>query len=134
MDGIVDLRELLASLSPGLSAGEYAFCRVAGALGDHAALDPVVSVRESEGLTLVLPVAVAVRESLSYTGVYRRITLAVHSSLQAVGLTATVASALAAHEIPANVVAGYHHDHIFVPGDQAEQALEILQGLAGDGR
>jgi hypothetical protein len=54
----------------------------------------------------------------------------VHSSLQAVGLTAAVASELAAHNISANVIAGTHHDHVFVPSSDANRALELLKSMS----
>ena len=59
----------------------------------------------------------------------RRIVLTVHSALDGVGLTAAVASALAAEQIPCNVVAAFHHDHVFVPADMAKRALAILEAL-----
>jgi hypothetical protein len=54
------------------------------------------------------------------------ITLNVHSSLEAIGLTAAVAGRLALHGISANVVAAYYHDHIFVPTADAERAVVVL--------
>jgi len=62
----------------------------------------------------------------------RRITLRVNSALDGVGLTAAVSAALARKGIPANVVAAYHHDHVFVPAAQAEAALEVLRSLAAE--
>lgn len=62
---------------------------------------------------------------------FKRITLSVYSSLEAVGLTAAVASALAKERISANVIAAYHHDHVFVPADKANQAVQILTKLRG---
>jgi hypothetical protein len=53
----------------------------------------------------------------------------VHSSLEAVGLTAAVAGALTAAGISANVVAAFHHDHVFVPADRAEAAMAQLDLL-----
>ena len=63
----------------------------------------------------------------SPTSRYSAKSLMIHSSLDAVGLTAAVASRLADHGISANVVAGYYHDHIFVPVEAAEQALGALK-------
>jgi len=60
----------------------------------------------------------------------RQITLTVHSSLEAVGLTAAFATELTRHGISANVVAGYYHDHIFVGAGDAERAVAALQGLS----
>ena len=69
--------------------------------------------------------------NLDYRGVFYCITLNVHSSLEAVGLTAAIATRLAQHNISANVVAGFFHDHIFVPENDAEQALTALQTVSG---
>jgi hypothetical protein len=58
----------------------------------------------------------------------------VASDLDAVGLTAVVATALAGQGIPANVVAGFHHDHVFVPVDRGAAAMRVLAALSEDGR
>lgn len=86
--------------------------------------------REVEGLTLILPRAEAERAGYTFDGVFCCITLAVESSLHAVGLTAAVAGALAREGIAANVVAAFHHDHVFVPVDQAATAMETLRHLS----
>jgi len=80
-------------------------------------------------LTLILPVEVAQQARLQFESRFRQITLTVHSSLAAVGLTAAVATKLASHDISANVVAAYYHDHIFVPAEKAESALLALKEL-----
>ena len=61
---------------------------------------------------------------------WARITLGVQSSLAAIGLTARVAEALAARGISANMVAAFHHDHVFVPWERREEALALLRGLS----
>ncbi len=132
MTGETDLATLLASMQPRLLDDEYVFCTIAGAeYGDHAELTPLASYRESEGLTLVLTKAAADSAGLAYEGAFRGITLMVHSSLEAVGLTAAVAGKLAERGISANVIAAYYHDHIFVQADKAGAAVEALQELAG---
>lgn len=130
MAGIVELEKLLASMQPEMVAGEYVFCTVAGRLVQYAELDPLATFQEGEGLTLILDKAVAEREEMGFEGVYKQITLRVHSSLDAVGLTAAVSSKLAKHGISANVVAAYYHDHIFVQRDRAEAALSALRELS----
>lgn len=127
MPGEIDLEKLLALLQPKLLSGSYVFCSVAGAkYGDLAELNPVASYQEEEGLSLVLEQQAADQAGLDYSFVCKGITLSVHSSLEAVGFTAAVANKLASCGISANVVAGYFHDHVFVPADKAEMAMSVL--------
>lgn len=131
MSGETDLGRLLATMSPEPMPGEYVFCTFPDAsYGDHAELEPVAAIAEHEGLTLVVPKANADRHGLAYESVFAGITLAVHSSLEAVGLTAVFSACLTRHGISANVVAGYHHDHLFVQADRAEQAMAALKELS----
>ena len=92
-------------------------------------MEPIAAVTEREGLTLVIPKSKADESGISYESVFRCITLTVHSSLDAVGLTAAFSSKLAEHGISANVVAGYFHDHIFVQRELAEKAIEAIGEL-----
>ena len=109
---------------------EYVFCSISNACyGDLKDLKPLASFREVEGLTLVVPKVHADEHGLSYESVFRCITLTVHSSLDAVGLTAAISTKLAEHGISANVVAAYSHDHIFVPAERSEQAMVALSEL-----
>ena len=126
MTGIIELDELLKSMSPAMQDGDYVFCTVKGDYSHYAHLQPLASFSEEEGLTLILSAEVARRAQLSYEGTFKQITLTVHSSLEAVGLTAAVAAKLTAHGISANVVAAYYHDHIFVPTQRADDALSAL--------
>lgn len=131
MSGIADLGTLVASLRPQLADGEYVFLtRPGGSYGDGAAMAPIAAFTEAEGLTLVVPKENADRFEESYCDVFRQITLGVHSSLNAVGLTAVVSSKLAEQGIAANVVAAFHHDHVFVPVDSAAEAVKALCRLA----
>ncbi|WP_413113518.1 ACT domain-containing protein [Thaumasiovibrio sp. DFM-14] len=129
MSGINQLDEMLRALLPTLQQGEYVFCTVTGELTQYLHLNPIASFIEAEGLTLVLHKEIASDANLHYDGVFKQITLSVHSSLNAVGLTAAVSSKLASKQISANVIAAYYHDHIFVPIDNAELALATLTEL-----
>jgi len=129
MSGIRDLEQLLISLAPTLTDTDYVFCTLQGRLMEYLDLSPIAHFVEEEGLTLVLEKQMAQHAGLTFEGVYRKITLQVHSSLDAVGLTAAVATRLAAEGISANVIAAYYHDHIFVPAEKAEQALAALLSL-----
>jgi len=126
-----DIEKLLASMSPILMHGEYVFCNFPNAqYGDRSELKPFASCVEPEGLTLIIPRPRADANQLSYDSVFRGITLRIHSSLDAVGLTAAVAVKLTEHGISANVIAGYFHDHIFVQSEYAEKAMAALDELA----
>ena len=130
MGGITDLDELLRSANPELDPEKYVFVCQPAHYGDHADWQPIASFSEEEGLTLVLLQSVADANGLAYDSVFSRITLQVHSSLNAVGLTARFSERLAAAGISANVIAAFHHDHIFVPLGDGERAMAVLSVLA----
>ena len=131
MSGETHLPTLLAELEPALLPGELVFLSVPGAgYGDLPELRPVALMVEDEGLSLVVPRAAAEAAGRDASAPLRCITLRVHSSLEAVGLTAAVARALAEVGISANVIAAAHHDHVFVPAADAERALAALAALS----
>lgn len=126
MSGIVELSELLKSMNPELSKEEYVFCTLQSDNNSLGHLEPLCTFREEEGLTLVIDKEQAEANALEFSISFKKITLKVHSSLEAVGLTAAVATALTQNGISANVIAAYYHDHIFVPSDKASAAVEAL--------
>ncbi len=128
--GSTDLQQLLTNMSPELREGEFVFLSFAGAdYGDHINLQPLATMHEDEGLTLIVPKNLADIHQHHYDGIFRCITLQVHSSLEAVGLTAAFAKQLTLSGISANVVAGFFHDHLFVSVDDADKAVEALLEL-----
>lgn len=129
MTGETSLAVLLRSLAPHLNEGDYVFCSVHDA-AQVAGAELVGSIREAEGLSVVLARGEADRLGLAYDYVAAWISLTVHSALSAVGLTAAFANALAAEGISCNVIAGYHHDHLFVARADAERAMAALRQLA----
>ncbi|MHA7772459.1 ACT domain-containing protein [Roseibium sp. M-1] len=133
MTGETDLDTLISHMRPMLDPEPYVFCTFAAkSLTELAEYEPIGLFTETEGVTAILPVERARELGLAEAEWFRRITLTVHSSLEAVGLTAAIANALAARGISANVVAAFFHDHVFVPEERAEEALEALRVLAGD--
>ena len=131
MLGETILSKILNYISPMLLDDDYVFCSIDNACyGELKNLEPLASFREVEGLTLVVPKGNADEHGLSYESIFRCITLTVHSSLDAVGLTAAISTKLAEHGISANIVAAYYHDHIFVPADRSEQAMVALKELS----
>jgi hypothetical protein len=130
------LRAMLARLAPVLVPGDVVFCPIPDRSGIAAALPHARAIiHEAEGLTAVLPVETARLQGHDISLRMRQITLTVHSALDGVGLTAAVSGALAAAGIPCNVVAGVHHDHLFVPARRAAAALRVLKraGASHDG-
>jgi uncharacterized protein len=128
MQPIRDLKTLLTHMQPELNPGRYAFVALASRV-TLAATDIVASVREPEGLSVILAEQTALDLELPIAFTAAWITLAVHSDLAAVGLTAAVSQALAQAGISCNVVAGVHHDHLFVPVEQSERAMDALHAL-----
>jgi hypothetical protein len=129
MPGVTNLNTLIREMKPELNAGEYVFC-LTDARAHYMEANAICLFQEKEGITLILPKQKADQAQLPYSGIYAWITLTVHSSLEAVGLTAAVSQALTDENISCNIVAAYHHDHLFVPSKDAEKALDVLQKLA----
>jgi len=130
MTGEVDLLKLIKGMKPERNNGEYVYCLVNSK--EHvAALDPLCYFLEKEGVTVILPREKADAMNIPYAATCAWITLTVHSSLEAVGLTAAVSKALTEANISCNVVAAFYHDHIFVPMKDAERAMDALQKLTG---
>jgi uncharacterized protein len=114
-----DLGRLLADLNPMLASERYAFEATESPEWDD---ELFALVREDEGITAI---------RVSPAGEWARISLGVHSSLDAVGLTAAFSRALTNAGISSNVVAALFHDHIFVHWEQREEALQVLTALRG---
>lgn len=130
--GETDLTKLLSGMTPYLHEGQYVYCQ----LTDDAAipLNAILGLfKEKEGTTLILSQENADKLGLSYDYIAAWITLTIHSSLDAVGLTAAIAQALATANISCNVVAAYSHDHIFVRSNDATKAMDVLNKIATSG-
>lgn len=123
-----DLRQLLSQMAPRLDASTYVFVTLPG--GEIPAdLRPRMSLQEREGTTVVITEAAARTAGLAYIFPCRMITFDVLSELDAVGFLARITARLASLGIAVNPVAGYFHDHLFVPAAQAEAAMCALQQL-----
>jgi hypothetical protein len=129
MSGEKDLQRLLKSMKPEHNSGDYVFCKIERL--DSINLDDIVMFfKEKEATTIILKKETADKLKLDYAVVMSWITLSVHSSLEAVGLTAAFSKALSDNEISCNVVAAYYHDHIFVNKNDVEKAMEILSAFS----
>jgi uncharacterized protein len=126
MSGETNLEILLASMEPVLDKQPFGFVTVPHAEVPLSAADIFACIHEVEGMTLVAPVDVLQRHNITCVEHWAKISLTVHSSLSAVGLTAAFAKALGDNGVSANVVAGYFHDHIFVQWQLRHDAMEAL--------
>ncbi|MCG7399913.1 MULTISPECIES: ACT domain-containing protein [Caballeronia] len=123
-----DLDTLIASMEPELQPGAYVFTSLPhDAVASGAGI--VATFREREGLTVVMEESAA--QAAGVAPLFRAawITLTVHSDLNAVSLTAAFARALGEANISRNVIAAAYHDHIFVPVEEGERAVEVLRDL-----
>lgn len=125
-----DLDALLRHMDPELRPGTFVFCTIAPNERIPAALDPLLTFREQEGTTLVILREEAEAAGLRYAFASRLITLTVHSALDAVGFLAAITARLAETGICVNAVSAYHHDHLFVPADRADEALMLLGNMS----
>jgi two-component SAPR family response regulator len=128
MNGETNLNKLIANMKPHLNDGTYVFCTLKTMVID---LENVLCFfKETEGITIVCSQIYADAQGFAYHGTFAWMTLQVHSALEAVGLTAAFSDALAKNQISCNVIAGYYHDHLFVPIAQAQTALNTLMDLS----
>ncbi len=129
MSGERELNKLMSTMDAELIEGTYVFATVKN--GTYpASLKPRMVFQEAEGTTLILLQESAEKAGLDYEFPCRMITLNIHSSLEAVGFIARIATRLAAHGMGVNPVSGFYHDHLFIPEDKIEEAMVVLKQLA----
>ena len=135
-NGSKDLTVLLSLMEPYSDGEEYVFIttRQKCITESDLKLRPVGVFQEKEGLSLIILKKTAEENGIGFDSVFGLISLNVHSSLDAVGLTALISTKLADEGISVNVVAAYYHDHIFVQYEKAERALVVLKALQSCGK
>ncbi|MBO9601916.1 MAG: ACT domain-containing protein [Novosphingobium sp.] len=117
-------------MNPVLDPAEYCFVTVPdGYRSRRIAEVALAAFLEDEGWSFVIAPEVARGFDLPLGDLYRRIVLTVHSALDGVGLTAAVSAKLAGAGIACNMIAAFHHDHVFVPAADADEALRLLLEL-----
>lgn len=129
MSGEKNLEKLLKSMKPEPVSGDYVFCKIQS-LENLNFNDIEMFFKEKEAITLILKKEIAEKLHLEYSLIMSWITLTVHSSLEAVGLTAAFSKVLSENGISCNVVAAFYHDHIFVPKKDTDKAIHILNELS----
>ncbi len=125
---VTALDQLISAMQPELQPDIYVYCIWPSDKSWHGPL-PLATFKEKEGLTLVLTEQQAKDYQLDVLFRARWISLTVHSALEAVGLTAAFATALADAGLSCNVFAGAYHDHLLVPVHQAQAAMQVLEQL-----
>jgi hypothetical protein len=131
MAGETDLKTLLSTMQPVMHAAAYVFCSVSQEAYQTLSFSPLGIFHEQEGVTLILPEEQARQAELRYDSSWACISLTVHSSLAAVGFLAAITARLAQAGISLNAVSAYYHDHLFVPWENRERAMQILKELGG---
>lgn len=130
MTPIKDLEELIKNMKPLLLEQLWFYCCVTEEqLTSELLKFAFAMVRETESITLILPPEQAESLGQKNDSGFKRIELQVYSCLEAVGLTAAISQCLKENNISANVVAGFHHDHVFVPEADAKKAIDALNTL-----
>jgi hypothetical protein len=131
MSGQTDLRAMLQSITVSVRPARYTVLTLPNDEQSPPMGHGVAAViEEGEGLTVVATVERARTEGWPVDFVAAWLTIDVHSSLEAVGLTAAFSRALGRAGIACNVIAAYYHDHILVPHDESDMAVEVIEALA----
>ena len=130
MPAETDLDALLRNLKPMLAEEEHGFATIAMGKGWPQGLVPVATFAEAEGASVIALASIMEGIGLDHEGGWAKITIGANSALSAVGLTAKISGALAEAGISANIVAAYHHDHVFVPWARRDEAMTVLENLS----
>ena len=139
-EGKTDLKELIKSMSPTLSDQMFVFGHVPAKTDQNAKnvlqlfgnMPVQMLFREDEGWSVILKEEVAKEIQLEYIFPCKKVTLNVHSSLEAVGFMAAITTKLAQLGAGVNPVSGFYHDHIFVPTGTEDLVMEALKELSAE--
>jgi hypothetical protein len=129
LSGETSLQKLLQFMDPVVHEPVYVFATVPFDQ-DISLLEPIMTFREAEGITLILERSAAENHGLQGIFPSRMITLNINSALDAVGFLAAVTTELAALKIGVNPVSAFYHDHLFVPAEYSERAHQALITLS----
>ena len=129
MTGETNLKLLIKGMQPILNTGEYVFCSLKD-ISQISRNDTLCEFKEAQGTTIVINRKKADSLGLKYHYIAHWISLKVHSSLEAVGLTAIISNELAKNNLSCNIIAGYFHDHIFIDRKFSKKALKVLTLLS----
>ena len=130
METVRDTHAMLAGVMPVLKQGGFVFCSTSDPVVAEQARHAALSwFREDEGTAMIVELEVAASFGFDITRPMNRIVLEVFSTLDGVGLTAAVSTALTSNNVPCNMVSAYHHDNVVVPVAMADRAMQVLHSL-----
>ena len=122
--------DMISGMTPTVRPGIYVFISTEDPTLVASLTSQAISIfEEDEGMSMLIPIDLAKKSGFSVDQPMSCITLNVYSSLEGVGLTAAVSTALGDNSIPCNMVAAFHHDHVFVPSEMCDRAMEVLTSL-----
>jgi hypothetical protein len=132
--GEKNLTTLLRTMQPTLLDGNWSFVTVPNGKPMPQGLNPLMTCREPEGLTMLLDEPDLAKSALPHAFFCKGISLHVSSSLYAIGFLAAVTDALARQSMSINIVSAFNRDYVFVPAARANEAVEVLKKLAATGK
>ena len=119
-----NLKDIIKNINPVILDGEYVYVSFEFDLIQKKDCHKIFSIiNEKEGVCAIIEKEYADRVNAKYDAVFSIITLQVYSSLNSVGLTEYVSSICHELNVPCNVIAGLHHDHILVPTNKAQDVV-----------
>ncbi|NCC21185.1 MAG: ACT domain-containing protein [Alphaproteobacteria bacterium] len=130
MTGETNLDRLLKDMTPAMDDDTYVFCTDVERELIAANIPPLSRFEEEEGPAFIITKPEAERAGIPFTYPCRKITLHIHSSLEAVGFLARITDALAKRGISVNPFSAYYHDHLFVPTEKAAECMDVLHALS----
>lgn len=137
-EGETNLASLIRSMSPSLDEETYVFGHIPAKtdtdfqniLKLFVGIPVQMLFREDKGWTVITSQKVAEEIQMQSVFPCKRITLRVHSSLEAVGFMTAITTKLTELNTGVNPVSGYYHDHLFVPLGKEQSVLEALKTMA----
>ena len=129
MSGEKNLETLIYAMDPVFKDGEFVIISIKEYTMELMEVNPIAMFHEEEGTTLVISKLYANELKIEYETAFRLITLNIHSSLTAVGFIAKISTLLAEYNISVNVISAFYHDHLLIPSDDADRAMELLKKL-----
>lgn len=130
MNDAADKQTPDGALKPMLADEEHGFATIPIGSGWPSGLVPVATFAEAEGASVIALAELLKGVGIEHEAGWAKITIGADTKLDDVGVSAKIASALAEKGISANIVAAYHHDHVFVPWDRREEAMTVLTNLS----